>query len=157
MKIIFKQFPTHIAKTNNARAPNKYVKINNQSIYNSNLNRFSRNIAVGNLHKYVIDIIPKGFKAPTPSKIHFVFKTPINHGSISRRNGIISWKPAKESYIPNWDIENLATLWVKVINDGLVKSGALPDDSVRYITGISYEFLPVENLKDREIIVNFIE
>lgn len=128
-----------------------------QSIYNSNLNRFSRNIVMTNLHDYLISQI-KPFKSAFlkkgiayPIKIKIVVHTVINHGSISMRNGKLCWKFPKKTYIPNWDIENLASIWVKAFNDSLVILKMIPDDNINYVNNVEYKFEKVEDLKDRKL------
>ena len=129
--IVIPEFLTHVEKTDNKVAPNKFVKINNQTIYNGAITRFTRN----------------------PVKIKFIIKTVLNHGSISRRNGKINWKKVGKNYVPNWDIENLSSIWIKCINDVLVKKRILVDDNVKFIKKISYEFEEVDDISEREIIV----
>ena len=158
MKIIINQFPTHIAKTKNKVAPDKYIKINGQSIYNSNLNRFARNIVMSNLHDYLEPAFKpfKGLITEYPIKITINIFTVRNHGAISRRSGTIRWKKPKSDYVPNWDIENLATIWIKAINDTLSKTGVIPDDNIKYLNGVSYNYIEVEDINDRklEIIID---
>lgn len=155
IKIEIPKFITHIAKTNNVKAPNKYVKINNQSIYNGALNKFSRAIAIDNMHKYIDTYLLKyrGLNLSKNVNINFKIYTVINHGSISLRKGIICYKPAKANYIPNWDIENLASIWIKAFNDSLTKNNVILDDNVSVITKISYEFIEVKDLDERQIVV----
>ena len=38
----------------------------------------------------------------------------------------------------------------------LVKAKILPDDSIKYVNGISYEFIKVDDINDREIIIQII-
>jgi len=156
-KITLNEFPTHIAKTNNKIKANKMLKINNQAIYNGFIGRFTRNIVINNLHdylsieigRYVPGLIRK--KIELPVNITVDIYTVINHGSISMRSGKLCWKPAKASYEPTWDIDNLATIWIKCINDVLVKEGVLPDDNVSCISGMRYNFIEVQDLKDRKL------
>ena len=156
MKIVLKQFPTHIAYTDNKYAPNKMKKLNNQNIYNGALNRFSRAIAMRNLHHYIIDQIPKGMVIDKyPIKIHYLFKTVKNHGSISMRKTGICWKPPKDDYKANWDIQNLAMIWMKAGDDALTRAGVIIDDNVAFVQGSSYDLKFVEKLEDREIIITF--
>lgn len=158
IEINLKQFPTHLPYTKNKKVVDKYTKLNFQSIYNGSINRFSRANLMDALHSYVERRLPKNINVDKfPVKLHYVFKTVINHGDISLRNFKIIWKKPDEHYIAGWDIENLASLWVKGATDSIVRKGILPDDSVRYLTGISYEFIPVEEFEDREIIIKIIE
>lgn len=163
LEFIIKEFPTHIAKTNNKVAPNKMIKINNQAIYNSNLNRFARNIVMSNMHNYIKSqlmpykpFIKKSKKQFKSLSIHLEINTVINHGSISMRGNKLNWKKAMGNYVPNWDIENLATIWLKALIDSLVQIGLIPDDNVKYVKKISYEFKEIEMLEDRyfKIIIN---
>jgi hypothetical protein len=155
--IVLDKFPTHIEYTDNKTAPNKFIKINNQSIYNGKLNRFSRAIAVKNLHGYIESKIKQSC-CPIqkyPITITYIIKTVKNHGSISMRKGKLYWKEANASYVPNWDIDNLAFLWIKAINDTLVKSGIIPEDNVSYVKGGKYKIKYVKDLNNREIIIKF--
>lgn len=155
-KIILEKFPTHIAKTNNKFAPNKMIKLNNQAIYNGALNRFARNIVMTNLHNYVIKEIKTDLQPPLetfPLWLVIEIHTVKNHGSISMRKGKICWKAPELDYKPNWDIENLASIWVKAINDSLTMCGIIPDDNIEYINQISYKFVKVKNLDDRKIVI----
>lgn len=163
MKITINKFPTHIAKTDNKIAQNKYIKINNQSIYNSNLNRFARNIVMKNLHNYLVDIF-KPFKSlfhkekkEYPINICLDIYTVKNHGSISRRKNKIIWKTPKLDYIPNWDIENLSAIWMKAINDSLVKAGFFPDDNIDYVFDIRSRYFEVKDIEDRKLIISINE
>ena len=149
--------PTHIAKTNNKKAPNKFMKINNQAIYNGTLNYFSRCIVVDNLHKLIVDAVPKDFNIDTPVIPGIIIRTVYNHGSISRRSGKICWKPPKVDYKPNWDVDNLAMLWIKTIKDSLTLSGLIPDDNVEFIRGGFYKVEFVDDIKDLELIIKFME
>lgn len=163
MIITLNEFPTHIAKTDNKVAPNKMLKINNQAIYNGSLNRFSRNIVIKNLHNYISNnlLLYKGlYKREShnyPLSIKIIIYTVINHGNISMRNGKVNWKPPKKGYKPTWDIENLASIWIKAINDSLTLNGFIPDDNIAYIDNISYEYIEVKNFKDRKIEIHIDE
>ena len=161
VKFILKEFPTHVAKTANKVAANKMLKINNQAIYNGYINRFTRNIVIGNMHTW----LQTEFKRYIPYK-HSTLAFPVNvtvniytvknHGSISMRSGTVRWKPAKASYKPSWDIDNLATIWIKAICDVLTKEGIIPDDNVAFIKGIRYNYKEVSHIDKRkiEIIIN---
>lgn len=152
--ISLKEFPTHLPYTKNKKAPDKFIKLNFQAIYNGKINRFTRAILMDNLHKYVMSQVPKKTRVSHyPVKIEYIFKTVINHGDISRRNGKLIWKYPSNKYVPGWDIENLANIWIKGGNDALVNANVLIDDSVNYVLGTSHEVQFVDDLKDREIII----
>lgn len=158
IEIKLKQFPLHLPYTKNKKAPNKYVKLNNQTIYNGKINRFARAILMGNLHSYVLGKLPKKHKVKDyPVKIHYIIKTVINHGDISRRKEKLIWKYPSDEYVPRWDIENLASIWIKGGNDALVLAKIIPDDSVQFVNQISYEFIPVKELDNRSIIIQIYE
>lgn len=150
------EFLTHIAKTNNKIADNKYIKINSQSIYNGALARFSRAIVVNNIHEYIESFIGayKGLNIDYPVAIQYEFHTVLNHGSISMRKGKINYKPVKDNYKPNFDLENLAGIWIKCGNDTLVKNKVIIDDNVSIIREVSYKFIPVDDLNKRKIVIN---
>ena len=157
------EFPTHIAKTDNKYAPNKMQKINNQAIYNGAINRFTRAIVMNNLHAYLArelhQYLPLFFKETKtyPVCVDVEVHTVINHGDISMRKGKICWKRAKINYEPGWDVENLASIWIKALNDVFTKSGFIPDDNVKYISCVSYKFVEVASLEDRKLIIKINE
>ena len=159
IEIRLKEFPTHLPTTNNKKAPDKYAKLNYQSIYNGSINRFGRANLMNALHSYFMSKINKKYKIKNfPIKIHYIIKTVINHGDIRRnKNGKISWKYPSKNYIPTWDIENLANIWIKGGNDSLTKAKIIPDDSVEFLLGTSHEFIQVNSFKDREIIIKIEE
>ena len=55
--IIIEKFPTHMAYTRNKRAPARFMKITNESIYNGAIDRFSRANVVSNMHDLIIHSI----------------------------------------------------------------------------------------------------
>lgn len=158
VKIVLDKFPTHLPITNNKKAANKYVKINNQTIYNGYINRFSRAILINNMHNYIVSKIPKGLEVIRfPILVHLEIHTVINHGDISRFKGIVRNKPAKIGYKPDWDIENLAAIWRKAINDSLVTAKVIPDDTIEYVIGNSEEFIKTNSLETSKIVINLIK
>jgi len=155
IRIEIPEFITHVAKTSNKVVANKYIKINNQSIYNGALNKFSRAIAIDNMHKYIDLYLIKyrGLNLLKTLHISYQIHTVINHGSISLRKGKICYKPVKINYNPNWDIENLASIWIKAFNDSLTKNNVISDDNISVITKVSYEFIEVKDIDKRKIVV----
>ena len=160
IKFTLKEFPTHVAKTDNKVAPNKMIKINNQAIYNGYINRFTRNTVIGNMHSWLMGRlklvwIPAKSILPLdlPVSITVNIYTVKNHGSISMRSGKLCWKPVKASYKPNWDIDNLASIWIKCICDVLVKEGIIPDDNIENVNKISYKYFEVQDIKDRKLVI----
>ena len=57
-------------------------------------------------------------------------------------------------YKPNWDIGNLALVWLKCMDDMLIKKKLIPDDSVEYLIKSTYEFVPVATFKERKLVYN---
>jgi len=151
--LTIKEFPIHVEKTDNKFAPNKFIKINNQSIYNGAINRFTRNTVVKNLHKFILSKLPDIQIEDYPLKVTVIIRTVMNHGSISRRKGKTIWKKPEADYEPNWDEDNLTGLWVKVIRDSLTLKGMIVDDNVKYIRGGETKIEFVETLEEREMII----
>lgn len=163
MVIEIPEFPTHIAKTDNKIAPNKMMKINNQAIYNGAINRFSRAIVMNNLHNYLaLQVQPylAAFQREPPVFpicVDLEVHTVLNHGHISMRKGKTCWKPASPTYEPGWDVENLASIWIKALNDVFTRLGFIKDDNVKYISCVSYRFEEVRNLEDRKLVIKIDE
>ena len=84
-ELILDKFPTHIAKTNNVKAPNKYWKINSQGIYNGTVQRFTRAIIIENIHKYILNEFSKQNlpKLDKPVQLQLSIYIPINYLSMS--------------------------------------------------------------------------
>jgi len=152
--MVIYDFPTHIAKTKNKIKENKFIKINNQAIYNDALNRFSRAIAINNLKDYVsYKLCNQVYKIKSKVTVNYEFHTVINHGDIRRKNGTILWKIAKDDYRPCWDISNLAFIWMKVIDDTLEKLKIITNDNVKFVSGGSYQFVEVKDYRKRKIVI----
>ena len=152
-------FPTHIAKTDNKKAPNTYIKVTNQAIYNGSLNRFARAIAIKNIHEWInLQFVNQELPViKEPVQLQLSIYTVINHGDIRRNNKTqsISWKKPRKDYIPRWDEDNLRTIWEKCIKDCLTKSGVWYDDSVNICRGINSMVYFVDDLDDRRIELEF--
>ena len=163
-KVIIPKFITHIPKTNNKVAPNKYIKINNQLIYNSNLNRFARNIVINNMHNYLINYIKENnLKLDNPPyQVAVDIYVPINYGNVSRRKkkGVpyISWKEPTKDYEPTWDIGNLGEIWLKTFEDSLQISGAIKNDNIEYVYSHGpTTWIKVNTLDERKLIFRITE
>jgi len=151
---------SHIAYTQNKVKADRLMKINGQSIYNGALNKFKRAIVVENMHYYFVYNIPEemlGLNLTKVKSIEYIFHTVINHGNISRRNGKRIWKEAGKKYVPNWDIQNIADIWIKTGNDSLSIAKVIQDDNVGVITKVSYELKVVDHVDDLEleVIINY--
>lgn len=151
--------PTHVAKTNNKKAPNKYWKVNYQDIYSGNLHHFSRVVVVENMHHFIINSLKSDvldLKIHKTIRIEYIFHTVINHGDIRRRLGKTLWKPAPIDYQVTWDLNNLSDIWVKTGNDALTLAGVLVDDNAGVIRKSSSEFIIVDHIDDLELEINII-
>lgn len=157
--ITIERFPSHAAFTRNKRAPDRFMKISNQSVYSGTMDRFSRANIVLNMHELIISCIPKNFgKFKGPVKPIIEFHVVKNHSTIRRKkkDGTIMWKKPKKDYIPNWDDDNLAFLWIKTMKDAFSIAGIWEDDTVQYCRGCDYDTIFVDDIEDMKIIVNFI-
>jgi hypothetical protein len=110
------------------------------------------------MHGYIEKNIPENLSIQSPIETKLTVYAPINFGSMKmikdkttgkRRT---SWLPASADYKPNWDIGNLALVWLKSLDDVLIKKGILPDDTVEYLQRTTYEFIPVSNFRDRKLV-----
>jgi len=145
---------THVAYTNNKSAKNKYWKINGQAIYDGSVNKFKRAIIVENMHHFIINSLDDSLlnlKIDKVINMRYIFNTVKNHGSISRRGDKTCWKPAKKDYKSNWDIYNLASFWIKTIDDALVEAGVLVDDNTDVINEAAYKKVEVDHIDDLEL------
>ncbi len=146
MKIVLPEFPTHVNKSKSS-----YMKVGYNRIY-AGINHFVRAKMVSQLHSFISKHIPDGITCEYPAEMHLTIYCPINWGSVRMYKGKISWKKPADNYEPNWDLDNLATLWLKCINDVLVHKGIFPDDTVKYIRKATYEFKECDDLTDRRIV-----
>lgn len=148
----FPEFITHIPQNKK-----DWVKINYNNIY-SGVHFSSRAALVNAMHGYIEKHIDNNLTIKGPIETRLVVYAPINYGSVKlltdKETGKkkLNWKPAKKDYIPNWDIFNLAAVWLKCLDDMIVKKHILPNDTIQYIIKTSYEFVPVTNLKDRKLV-----
>lgn len=148
----FPEFITHIPQSKN-----KWIKIGYNRIYASG--HFTMRAAlVAAMHGYIEKHIPANLDIQAPVETCLTVYAPVNFGNVKRlKNKVtgkpyISWKPARPDYRPNWDIGNLAMIWIKCLDDVLIKKRLLPDDTIEYLTKTTYEFVEVENLKDRKLV-----
>ena len=158
-KLILDRFPTHIEKTNNKVAPNKFWKINSQAIYNGAIQRFTRAIVVNNMHKYIINQL-ESQELPSfdyPVQLNLGIYIPINYANVARRNGIVSWKKPAEGYEPSTDEDNVRWIWEKCIKDCLSKLKVWPDDTMYWCRGTSSIVHFIDELDDRRIEISFKE
>ena len=152
------RFPSHIAITDNKVAVNRYMKINNQSIYNGKLNTFSRAVAIANMHKYINSQIKEVTVIERPIQLVIRINTVYNHDCIKRNKvGNITWKPYKEDFEPSWDEDNLRVIWEKCIKDCMTKARYWGDDTVKICRGVDSLVQFVDHLDDMCIVVGYKE
>jgi hypothetical protein len=148
----FPEFITHIPQSKN-----KWIKIGYNKIYASG-HHMLRASLVAAMHGYLEKHIPDNLQIPTPVQTHLIVYVPINFGNVKRLKNkatgkyYISWKPPRPGYEPNWDIGNLAMIWIKCLDDVLIKKGLIPEDTVSFLQKTTYEFREVSTLKERKLV-----
>jgi hypothetical protein len=152
LTIEFPEFITHVPLSKK-----KWVKIGYNKIHAS-AHYSVRNAFVGAMHRYIEEHMPKDYGIKVPVETELIVYAPINYGNAKRlfdkktQKYYINWKPAPKGYSPNWDIGNLALVWLKCLDDVLQKRGILPDDTVEFLKKTSYEFREVPTLKERKLV-----
>tara|TARA_R110000868_G_scaffold351806_3_gene613074 strand:- start:49 stop:540 length:492 start_codon:yes stop_codon:yes gene_type:complete len=150
----FPEFITHIPQSKK-----KWLKIGYNTLYSS-AHFTVRAALVKAMHSYIEDNIPDNLSIATPIETELIIYAPINYGNVKRLKDkttgehYLNWKPARDDYKPNWDIGNLAWVWVKCLDDVLIKKGILPEDTVEFLRKTSYEFVEVATLKERKLVYN---
>lgn len=156
---------SHIEKTQNKFAPNKFTKIAGNLLYSQSIGRFQRAIVMDNMHEYISTYLSKynGLNLSKTSKITYNYYAVRNFGSISYRIdkktkiGRICWKPVKANYKINWDLPNLNLIWQKAIEDALVLSKVIEDDNADILYDFNYKLIIVEDITEMkiEIIIDY--
>jgi len=152
IKLEFPEFITHIPVSKK-----NWVKIGYNKIHAS-VHYTTRAALVAAMHGYIEKHIPDNLSIDTPVETKLTVYAPINYGVMKmikdKETGKrkTSWKPAADDYKPNWDIGNLALIWIKCLDDVLIKKGILPDDTVEFLRRTQYEFVPINNLKNRKLV-----
>lgn len=152
LQLEFPEFITHIPQSRKI-----WVKIGYNKIHAS-VHFATRAALVAAMHGYIEKHIPENLTIQGPVETKLIVYAPVNYGAMkmiqNKQTGKrqISWKPAAADYKPNWDIGNLALVWLKCLDDVIIKKGILPDDTVEFIRKTSYEFVPVKDLKDRKLV-----
>lgn len=148
----FPAFITHIAVSNN-----NWVKIGYNKIH-TGMHFSKRASLVASIHGYLEKHIPDDVVIGPPVHTRLIVHAPINYGSVKmirdkKTNRLnLTWNKPSKSYIPNWDIGNLALIWLKCLDDVLIKKGVLPNDTIEFLKKTSYEFKECEDLKDRKLV-----
>lgn len=152
MNLIFSEFITHIPVNKK-----EWIKIGYNKIH-TGVHFTTRSALVAAMHGYIEKHIPENLIIKGPVETALTIYAPINYGSmrmiLDKETGKrrTNWKPAEKGYKPNWDIGNLALVWLKSLDDVLIKKGILPDDNIQHLRKTSYEFIPVLNFKDRKLV-----
>jgi len=152
IKLEFPEFITHVPQSKN-----KFLKIGYNRIYAS-AHHTVRAALVAAMHGYIEKHIPENLSIETPIETKLIVYVPINFGDVKKLKNkktlswYISWKPARPNYKARWDIGNLAMVWIKCLDDVLIKKGILPEDTVEYLKKTSYEFIEVPTLKERKLV-----
>lgn len=150
----FPEFITHVRQSKK-----KWIKIGYNKIYASP-HWTVRDAYVAALHGYLEKHIPKNVVMETPVETHLIIYAPVNYGDVRRltnrktKKAYLSWKPPKEDYAPEWDLGNLAFMWLKALDDVLQKHDVIPDDNIQYLRKTTYEFVPVATLDERKLVYN---
>lgn len=175
--IVIPKFLTHCRRRDPPKSgiskskKSAYWKMNYNGLYGGTLHPFERSYIMDQLHKYLDAYFPKTLEISTPIEIEIHIYVPINYGSLSIRKNAISqqyelcWKKPKDTYKPNWDGDNLSSIWQKIIIDQLAgkfskgvreATGLIPDDTVEYVRKGKWEIHFVDNIEDRkiELIIN---
>lgn len=148
----FPKFITHIPVNRN-----KFIKIGLNKIY-TGVHFSARSSLVSAMHGYIEKHIPENLKIEGPVETELIVYCPINYGTVKlvkNKEGSgskIQWKAAEIDYQANWDIGNLAMIWLKCLDDVIVKKKILADDTVMYFTGGAFKFQPIDNLEDRKLV-----
>jgi hypothetical protein len=158
IRLEFPEFITHIPK-NNPKDSSKttWQKIGFNSIYASP-HYTLRNALVGAIHKYLDKHIPQNLIIQGPVETQLIIYVPINYGDVKllkdkqTQKRFLSWKKPYKNYKPKWDIGNLANMWLKCLDDMIIKKGILPDDTIEHVVKTSYEYVPCDTIKDRKLV-----
>lgn len=150
--LTFPEFITHIPVSKK-----EFIKIGYNKIH-SGIHFSKRGALVSAMHGYIEKHIPENLTIKGPIESSLSVYAPVNFGGMKmildketgRRK--VSWKPADKNYEPNWDIGNLALIWLKCLDDVLIKKGILPDDSIQHLRKTSYEFIPVTQFWERKLV-----
>jgi hypothetical protein len=125
-------FPTHvpISKT-------KWQKIGYNSLHSSpHFTLRAKYVSV--MHTFCEKHVPTDITLEGPIVTELIMYVPYNFGNVKSRMNKelckreISWKKPANDYEPNWDLFNLGALWLKILDDCIVRSGILPDDNIKY-------------------------
>lgn len=137
----------YVDKTGHRVIKNKKVvgnkrtwRINGQSFYASKLHWSKRSEIVRIYHAYIIEYIKKEFSDPFPIYLNSALEMHINIYEIYSHK-----------------TPDITNMWIltKIIEDCFVVSGILKEDSPEFRTRTSYEYIFVEEKKERKLEIIF--
>lgn len=152
IQLEFPNFITHVPQSKNV-----WVKIGYNKLYSS-AHYTVRAAFVAAMHRYIESHIPDNLEIESPIETELIIYAPMNFGNVKRlknketNQSYISWSPARKDYVPNWDIGNLALVWLKCLDDMLIKKGIIKEDTIEFLRKTSYEFRPVAQLDQRKLV-----
>jgi hypothetical protein len=153
------RFLTHVAISDNKEKRNRYVKVGGNSIMYGGLTRFSRAIAVDNMHGYLgplVDLMARTAEEAcidmehTPWRCRMVFAAHLGYGSVGMRRTKAGWRISggDDVQVPNWDLDN-QWVWQKMFLDTCQLHGLLRNDTVGLVSGVSKDYQRVPRFEDR--------
>lgn len=148
----FPAFITHIPVNKN-----NWIKIGYNKLH-AGVHYQQRAALVAAMHSYIENHIPENLIIQGPVETHLTVYAPRNFGSVKMiknpqtNKRKITWNPPLKYYKPNWDIGNLALVWLKSLDDVLIKKGILPDDTIEFLRRTTYEFVEVPTLNERKLV-----
>jgi|TARA_R110002096_G_scaffold156950_6_gene321732 hypothetical protein len=152
IKLEFPKFITHIPVSKN-----KAIKIGYNQLYASP-HYTVRSALVSAMHGYIENNIPDNLNIKSPLETHLIIYAPINYGDVKRLRDKntgkykINWKPPRDDYSPRWDLGNLAMVWLKCLDDVLIKKGIIDEDTVEFLKKTTYEYVEVATLDERRLV-----
>jgi len=187
--ITLHQFPTHVKLSDKRRAKKdkegnitnpraagtpKFQKINFQYLYDGSAHGTTRQKMIKHMHHYInkqirnVDTID--MDANKPLVIRGMLYAPINFGSVRTQNGNVIIKDPPEGYVPNWDMINFGTIWVKAFEDcisgdemdskgeTIIRPRIIPDDHCGYVSGTGEMRVRfIEKFSQRKIVFNIYQ
>ncbi len=137
----------------------RYEKINSQKIYSGNMTPMLRQKVVKSMKLFLADHVMKETPLTNfPVVIRGEAHVPENYGDVRASKGEIHFPLLLDTYIANWDIDNLGYLWCKCFNDCLVEYSILPDDNIRYVKGSGeMMYMGVDDFDKRKLVFNIFE
>jgi hypothetical protein len=137
----------------------KKIKINGQAIYSGNMNHFTRNNVVKQIHSHYKPYV-SGEKLSisdnTCLKVVMEFHLPINYGDLRWNNKLGKPVVVNKAVPTPWDLDNL---WIynKCFQDTCVEEGFIPKDDVSLIQSVESRIIFVESMEQSKIVVGFEE